>query len=1150
MSNKELVYTLKVNTATGKSELRDVEGKFRNLDEVLGEVDTSVNNIESSIVSMAASFFTFKGLINTFKSVVSIGSEFEAEMSGVKAVSNATQKEFNALTEDALRLGATTKYTATEISRLQIELGTLGYTSNQIIKMTGSISNLASATRESMDVVARTVGTTLNQFKLEASQADRVADVMAKSFSSSALNLHKFSESMKYAAPVAKALGLSIEETTSFLGILADAGIDGSLAGTAMKQVFSQMKDESSSLAQVLGGTAGTFEEFIDLLEDAKERGKEFADDAIVNLDERLKAAVINLADSSEEIENLSEKLEDATGSAKEMSDIQLDNLSGDVTLLNSALSGLANTIYSAVSPALREGTQLLTDSVTFLTENKTVLAALSGALTVAGGAMDLATGKALLANLAVNKLVMSVKALNLSLLSNPYTLVAAGITSLIFALVSLRDTEDELIEKEKKYNKEVKSHIAQKKKSVEVNKDIICQYITLAEKTNKSNSELTEEKKLYNLLQEIYPGQIKSLDEIKDKYKELTDAVNEYTREEKILKVDEFEKELISAQNKLKDMTDNLDMSYSLGISLENADESQFNKYLDALKNRQVEYVESIKRTDKELESMTGLEKINLMFSGQGLRPFFKSDELKAGLADIKVEYVEAAKAMQQLNDVESIKKNLSDLRKSLNGDDEEPEKQIINIQQFRSKEEYLNNLSGKVKSSAKGLKELSDTEREIFKANFERVKASVTASGDVIEAHYVRKKKTVEDFGDLEKQILLESIDNAKLRKVKELEFEKAAKIEKAKEQNASNDEILKIEELFGIKINKAQNDYLTEKAEKKKNHDDKLKAEEKKALQKKLSDESQYYESVKFEDENYSAWKSAQIEKQVSQMQIPADLKKLYIKYLKEQLKIEKKLYKANKGTAKYQKSANQQIEDSIEGHKSLKKIGSGTYNALANSTNNFFNNLRKGKGVIKSVGQLFADFGSQTLSMFSQMISKAFAYATVMSLISGSTGGFGTFFMTGLGFDSGGYTGDGDKLEPAGTVHKGEFVMTKEATNGNISELYGLMGMLRTGIKLKDIITPKINLPRVMVAPAQTTSYSNGGHVSQSVSDNSAMLKKLDSLINRVEELNKSNQAGVKKSIKENKKIDRAVTIGDNEIERANFRAKKKKRNMRL
>ncbi len=272
----------------------------------------------------AVSFNVFKG--------------FEQEMSKVKAVSGATAEEFKALSDNAKDLGASTMFTAREVASLQTEFAKLGFTATEITKVTESTLALAQASGSDLARAAEVAGSTLRAFGLDASETGRVADVMAKSFSSSALDMEHFANSMSFVAPVAKSAGMSIQETSAMLAVLANAGIKGSKAGTALRRIISE-----------IGATGKPVSE---ALKDLASKGLNLAD-AKDEVGRSAQSALLILSEGVEQIKPLTKEFENSAGAANAMATEMGDNALGASKRLESAMEGLGISIGEVVAEAV-----------------------------------------------------------------------------------------------------------------------------------------------------------------------------------------------------------------------------------------------------------------------------------------------------------------------------------------------------------------------------------------------------------------------------------------------------------------------------------------------------------------------------------------------------------------------------------------------------------------------------------------------------------------------------------------------------------------------------------------------------------------------------------------------------------------------------
>ena len=184
-----------------------------------------------------AGAFAARAIIRGIGDMINIFKDFEQAAADVASVLGKTKEETLALQDAAKDLGSTTVFTATQVQELQKELAKLGFSEQQILASTEAILQLAAATGTDLARAAEVAASTVKGFGLQAEDTQLVVDVMAKSFSSSSLDMEKFATAMAIVAPVAKNAGFSIQETTAQLGILTDRGVDASSAATALRNL-------------------------------------------------------------------------------------------------------------------------------------------------------------------------------------------------------------------------------------------------------------------------------------------------------------------------------------------------------------------------------------------------------------------------------------------------------------------------------------------------------------------------------------------------------------------------------------------------------------------------------------------------------------------------------------------------------------------------------------------------------------------------------------------------------------------------------------------------------------------------------------------------------------------------------------------------
>jgi len=394
----------------------------------------------------AVSFNVFKG--------------FEAEMSKVKAVSGATAEEFKALSDNAKDLGASTMFTAREVAQLQTEFAKLGFTATEITKVTESTLALAQASGSDLARAAEVAGSTLRAFGLDASETGRVTDVMATSFSSSALDMETFANSMSFVAPVAKSAGMSIEETSAMLAVLANAGIKGSKAGTALRRIISE-----------IGATGKPVSE---ALKDLATQGIGLAD-AKDEVGRSAQSALLILSEGVDQIKPLTTEFENSAGAAKEMADIMGDNAFGASKRLESAMEGLGISIGEVVAEAvvpMMEGIAKLASKLNKMSpavkRNVVVIAALVASI---GPLMFLTGGLlrnfrflriAMVRSNATTKIAIALqKAYNFVLKMNPIGIVITALTALAGVLFLVNRRKKEAVKIEKGLTDSAKEDIA-----------------------------------------------------------------------------------------------------------------------------------------------------------------------------------------------------------------------------------------------------------------------------------------------------------------------------------------------------------------------------------------------------------------------------------------------------------------------------------------------------------------------------------------------------------------------------------------------------------------------------------------------------------------------------------------------------------------
>jgi len=316
------------------------------------------------------------GAVVAFRQITKIVSQsirtfrdFEFQMAKVRAVSGASNAEFKKLTSTAQELGRTTFFTATQVGELQTNFAKLGFTTTEILNAQEATLDLATATGSDLARSAIVAGSAIRGFGLDARETQRVVDVMAVAFTSSALDIEKFQTSMTKVAPIASAAGISIESTSAVMGTLTDAGIEASIAGTSLRNIFLKMQDPASDLSKHLGFTVKGTDDLEKALKQLNSEGLSNAD-MMQLVDLRQVAAFQTMVNGADNILDLTNALENSNGAGREMAEMVGQTLEGSFLRLKSAAEGLQIALVEGfVGQALTKIVNVGADVLNFLTD-------------------------------------------------------------------------------------------------------------------------------------------------------------------------------------------------------------------------------------------------------------------------------------------------------------------------------------------------------------------------------------------------------------------------------------------------------------------------------------------------------------------------------------------------------------------------------------------------------------------------------------------------------------------------------------------------------------------------------------------------------------------------------------------------------------
>jgi hypothetical protein len=346
----------KTSSSAGKAG-KGLSGAFSGLSSSISSAIPMLGKLKMALVStgVGAIVVAIGSLVTLFKKAADIGADFQKSLSTLSAVTGKTSDELRVLNEQAKELGSSTQFTAIQVVQLQTELAKLGFTIKDIENSTPAILDLAASLEVDLASAAEFAGSVVRSFGLTTKETQRVVDVMALSTSKSALNFSALQESLKVVAPASRATGVSVEKTAALLGILANNGLKGSVAGTGLSKTFIELNKKGITL-----------EEGMDKVRNSTNK----LNTAIDLVGQVGAKSFLSLAESGKEINQLEKDFIGAEGAAKRMAEVRLDNLAGDTTKLSSAWEGFLLGLEDgegSINEIQRGAIQLLTKGISKL---------------------------------------------------------------------------------------------------------------------------------------------------------------------------------------------------------------------------------------------------------------------------------------------------------------------------------------------------------------------------------------------------------------------------------------------------------------------------------------------------------------------------------------------------------------------------------------------------------------------------------------------------------------------------------------------------------------------------------------------------------------------------------------------------------------
>lgn len=389
------------------------------MDKVEKKGEQTANNATARLNKIGSGLEKVGGKLTTHVSVplVAVGTiaaktgmDFEAEMSRVKAISGATGDQFKMLEDQALSLGQSTAFSASEVAEGMENLASAGFSTNEIMEAMPGLLDLAASSGEDLATSSEIAASTLRGFGLEANKTGHVADVLAKNAAATNAAVADTGEAMKYIAPNARAAGLSLEEVTAAIGELANAGIKGSQAGTTLRSALVRLakpSDPAATAMERIGFTAfdssGKMKSLATIMGELNEKTKNLTDEQKQNTiatifgTEALSGMTVLMQGGKEGLTDLTEQFKNCDGAAKEMAETMQDNTKATIEQAGGALETASIKMLNIVAPAIKDvadGIGNLADKFSALSPETQELILKMGMVAIAAGPVLSTVGK------------------------------------------------------------------------------------------------------------------------------------------------------------------------------------------------------------------------------------------------------------------------------------------------------------------------------------------------------------------------------------------------------------------------------------------------------------------------------------------------------------------------------------------------------------------------------------------------------------------------------------------------------------------------------------------------------------------------------------------------------------------------------------
>ena len=463
-------------------EIVETEQRLRSLEEQANQSATALQKIGATgeklqtvgnkISSVGQKLLPVTGVVTGLgTAAVKTAADFDSAMSRVAAVSGATGSDFDSLRDKAREMGAKTKFSATEAADAMNYMAMAGWKTEDMLSGIEGVMYLAAASGEDLATTSDIVTDALTAFGLTAADSGHFADVLAAASSNANTNVSMMGETFKYCAPVAGALGFSVEDTAEAIGLMGNAGIKASQAGTSMRSIMTNLTGDVKLSGAAIGDVTiattnadGSMRSLSAILADCRVAfagmtEAEKANNAEALVGKNAMSGFLALMNAApEDIEKVSGAVNDCKDAAKNMADTMQDNLEGQLTILKSQLQELAISFGDLLMPAvwsIVSGLQGMVDVLNAMPDGVKRVIMIVALLAAALGPVLIIIGKTLsaigtimtwapkLAG-AISAVKGAFAALSATMMANPIAIVIAAIAALVAAFIYLWNTNEE----------------------------------------------------------------------------------------------------------------------------------------------------------------------------------------------------------------------------------------------------------------------------------------------------------------------------------------------------------------------------------------------------------------------------------------------------------------------------------------------------------------------------------------------------------------------------------------------------------------------------------------------------------------------------------------------------------------------------------